>query len=148
MHSSCLSYLNPASNRTIIVQRNYKGNCECEEQSVLQLISITAMKLSLLSTSEFNASFSPRICPSLLLLIVSVVGLSTSASHSSSEWWNCLHSPPTASQCCLFPRSSLLTFTSESSHFLSLSIQGRATLYFGIQRIDFHLWARRQFFKT
>lgn len=103
MYSSCLSYLNPASNRTIIVQRNYEGNCECEEQSVLQLISITVMKLSLLSTSEFNASFSLRICPSLLLLIVSVVGLSPSASHSSSEWWSCLHSPRTASQCCLFP---------------------------------------------
>lgn len=141
MHSSCLSYLNPASNRTIIVQRNYKGNCECEEQTVLQLISITVMKLSLLSTSKFNASFSLRICPSLLLLIVSVVGLSPSALHSSSEYgivFICLVWPLNA-VCFLDPCSSPLTFPSESSHFLSLSIQGRAMLYFGIQRTDFHL---------
>lgn len=55
---------------------------------------------------------------------------------------------PLNAVCFLDPCSSPLTFTSESSHFLSLSIHGRAMLYFGIQRIDFHLWARRQFFKT
>lgn len=107
MHNSCLSYLNPASNRTVIVQRNYKGNCEYREQTVLQLISITVTELSLLSTSKFNAPFSLRICPSLLLPIVSVVGLSPSALHSSSEWWNCFHSPSISCLCCLLPRSML-----------------------------------------
>lgn len=141
MHNSCLSYLNPASNRTVIVWRNYKGNGECRVQTVLQLISITVMKLSLLSTSKFNASFSLRICPSLLHPIVSVL-----ACHH-------LHCPlhqndgivflhlvsPLYAICFLDLCSSLLTFISESSHFLSLNIQGRAMLCFGIQRIDFHL---------
>lgn len=49
MHNSCLSYLNSASNRAVIVQRNYRGNCEWRAHTVLQLISITVTKLSLLS---------------------------------------------------------------------------------------------------
>lgn len=47
-NSSCLSYLNPASNRTVIVQETTREIVN-EESRLLQLISITVMKLSLLS---------------------------------------------------------------------------------------------------
>ena len=133
-HAQLLSYLNPASNRTKETVSEERRPCS----NISQLLSWNWV---FCLTSKFNASLSLRICPSLLHPVVSVVGPSPCTLPSSSGWWNCfsLH---------VDPCSSLPTFISESFHFLCFNTWARTLLCFGIQRIDFHVWARRQFFKT
>lgn len=105
MHNSCLSYLNPASNRTATEQGRLwvcKEHRRCSHWS--QLLSCNWV---FCPTTKFNASFPPRICPSLLHSVVSLVGTLPLTLHSSSEWWDCLHLPNISSPCCSLPRSIL-----------------------------------------
>lgn len=148
MHNSCLSYLNPASNRTVIVQRNYKGNCEyrqCSNWS--QLLSrnwVFCWQLNLMLLFPWGTVL--HCC--FLLYLWSACHHLHCILHQNDGIVFILLVSPVYAVCFLDPCSSLLTFVSESFHFLLLSTQGRAVLCFGIQRIDFHLWSRRQFFKT